>query len=636
MTGREHGRRGGAILVALLAAACTGAATRIGGGDGVSVSPPAVRLGVGDQAQFTAAVNGVTATQVGWSVSQGAAGGTITPTGRYTAPGSAGTFDVVATVTTSGAPVTGSATVNVSSCWELQTVTRARIFPRAGASAAMVGGSIQGSNDSATNGFVVLATLGAQPAEGQWTELAFASTTPYRWVKYFGPIGGYGQIAELELWSGAVKVTGGGFGTAGSRSGNPWQNALDGDTATFFDANTANDAYVGLDLANGHAVAAPSITPAGGSFTTPQSVTLATATGGATIRYTLDGSDPLTSASARTYAAPFTLSSTATVRAAATAACSYPSPGVTALFTISGSSGGAKVSLHMGNSLTDTVDGYLPLVAAAGGQSLSFDRYTIPGIGTWLYDEDPTGGNWTVHPAGTNVQTYVRGTALDHVSMQPYPNMPCAPYGNAGASPARNRSDAVNLEQVWTDAVAHNPNVQMWIYGAWQGSPADSSNWASCLTAPQDYQGAWVNTWVEPAPTTWNQSQLNQGKYMELVRTAMMNDYPARPPPYIIPAPRAMMALRASVEGGTFPGVAANAFSSTFYLNGGVGDDHLQPIGRYYISLLFYACMFQADPRALPDTNMGTPATVTAAQAVKLQDLAYQAASGYALSGYAR
>jgi hypothetical protein len=39
-------------------------------------------------------------------------------------------------------------------------------------------------------------------------------------------------------------------------------------------------------------VAPPAISPAGGTYTTPQTVTLSTTTPGASIRYTTDGSAP--------------------------------------------------------------------------------------------------------------------------------------------------------------------------------------------------------------------------------------------------------------------------------------------------------------------------------------------------------
>ncbi len=62
--------------------------------------------------------------------------------------------------------------------------------------------------------------------------------------------------------------------------------------------------------------ATPSITPAGGNITNTQQITLATATTGAQIRYTIDGSNP-TSTTGILYSVPFTLSASATVKAIA-------------------------------------------------------------------------------------------------------------------------------------------------------------------------------------------------------------------------------------------------------------------------------------------------------------------------------
>lgn len=65
-------------------------------------------------------------------------------------------------------------------------------------------------------------------------------------------------------------------------------------------------------------VAAPTFTPDGGSFTSSVEVALATATGGAAIRYTTDGSNP-TETTGTPYSAPFTLDTIAvhTVKAIA-------------------------------------------------------------------------------------------------------------------------------------------------------------------------------------------------------------------------------------------------------------------------------------------------------------------------------
>jgi hypothetical protein len=62
-------------------------------------------------------------------------------------------------------------------------------------------------------------------------------------------------------------------------------------------------------------VATPSISPNGGTITGPTAVTLATATTGASIRYTTDGSMP--TATSRLYSGPFTVDATVTVRAQA-------------------------------------------------------------------------------------------------------------------------------------------------------------------------------------------------------------------------------------------------------------------------------------------------------------------------------
>jgi len=60
-------------------------------------------------------------------------------------------------------------------------------------------------------------------------------------------------------------------------------------------------------------VATPTFSPAGGSFSTAQSVTIATATAGATIRYTLDGSTP--TATSLVFSGPITIASSTTVKA---------------------------------------------------------------------------------------------------------------------------------------------------------------------------------------------------------------------------------------------------------------------------------------------------------------------------------
>src|SRR5436305_7359451 len=138
-------------------------------------------------------------------------GGSIDP-GTESGAGNPGLggADVGAGVGGGGAPVTGSAggpggSGFSSGCWHLTPVDKVRLFPAPGREAQMVGARIVGSNDSATNGFVNLITLDRTPVPGQWIELAVANATAYRWVKYYGPPGSYGAVAELELYAGSER-----------------------------------------------------------------------------------------------------------------------------------------------------------------------------------------------------------------------------------------------------------------------------------------------------------------------------------------------------------------------------------------------------------------------------------------------
>jgi hypothetical protein len=80
------------------------------------------------------------------------------------------------------------------------------------------------------------------------------------------------------------------------------------------------------------AVAAPSFTPAAGTYTSAQSVTIADATSGATIYYTTNGSTPTTSSTVYSGAIP--VSATETINAIAAVTGSTASPVASATYTI--------------------------------------------------------------------------------------------------------------------------------------------------------------------------------------------------------------------------------------------------------------------------------------------------------------
>lgn len=76
----------------------------------VSVSPLSPTVVVNSTVQLTAAVTGTSNTAVTWSVQEGASGGSITPSGLFTAPATPGTYHVIAT---SIADTTKSASTSV-------------------------------------------------------------------------------------------------------------------------------------------------------------------------------------------------------------------------------------------------------------------------------------------------------------------------------------------------------------------------------------------------------------------------------------------------------------------------------------------------------------------------------------------
>jgi RHS repeat-associated protein len=84
-------------------------------GEDLMILPSSASLAPGARQSFTAQVSGVTNPTVTWSIEEGAAGGSISTAGLYTAPAASGTYHVLAAATAAGGgTVQGLATVTVS------------------------------------------------------------------------------------------------------------------------------------------------------------------------------------------------------------------------------------------------------------------------------------------------------------------------------------------------------------------------------------------------------------------------------------------------------------------------------------------------------------------------------------------
>lgn len=97
-------------------------------------------------------------------------------------------------------------------------------------------------------------------------------------------------------------------------------------------------------------VATPTISPNGGTYSGSVSISIATTTPGATIRYTIDGTDPGTSSAL--YSSPFTITASAVVKAKALATGMSDSAVATATFTITTPGAVQATAVFVG---TDTV-----------------------------------------------------------------------------------------------------------------------------------------------------------------------------------------------------------------------------------------------------------------------------------------
>ncbi|MGA2434112.1 MAG: chitobiase/beta-hexosaminidase C-terminal domain-containing protein, partial [Bryobacteraceae bacterium] len=194
---------------------------------------------------------------------------------------------------------------------------------------------------------------------------------------------------------------------------------------------------------------APTFSPAGGTSTTPQTVTLSTATNGASINYTTDGSAPSDTAGTL-YTGPITVSGTTTIKAVAFASGLTNSTVSTATYTIRAvaptfsPAGGTSTTPQTvmlstatsGASINYTTDGSAPsntagtlyagpitvsgtttikAVAFASGltdSTVSTATYTIRAVAPTF---SPTGGTSTT-PQTVTLSTTTAGSSINYTT----------------------------------------------------------------------------------------------------------------------------------------------------------------------------------------------------------------------------
>ena len=535
-------------------------------------------------------------------------------------------------------------------------VTKIRFLPAEGREASMVGGVFTGSNTGRTLAFSPLARIETAPASGQWTEIALDNQTVYRWIKYEAPDGSGGAVAEVEFYSGSTKIAGTAFGTNGSvlpDGGSDFAKALDGNPSTYFLSTVADGQYVGLELPSAAQVATPSLSPGGGLHTTAPNVRLSVSTAGATIRYTLDQTLP-----SETHGILIANNGTVSVQDGdVLVAVAYREGLATSQLAVAPYRILAQVppmvrSWHGGNSLTDTIDGYLEPIVRSAARNYTFHRYTIPGAPTDWNWNNPTGG------FGGDFRVTFDQNVLDHMSTQPFGGHGRsianeAFYGLRFFQRARYHypengvvEGVVDGRTVYRFSVtrddglprARSPNVQPWLYLQWPSqnlgdSPAKGTGpisafglWpASTLAEGISNQLFWIERIRDEAnaliaasePLSFNPSSTER-HVVELL--------PGTLPVKIVPGGVVLAQVFEAIKAGPIPGMVPEEFFSRHFSDG----VHLAPAGRYAVSLAFYAAFFGESPEGRVLSALGR---LTPEQAAHYQRIAWEAVRNYPFAG---
>lgn len=502
-------------------------------------------------------------------------------------------------------------------------LTRIRFYPAEGQANRLLHGRFTASNEGPTTGFETLVEVTELPKEHQWTELRLAQPVRYRFIKYEAPGGSWGNIAELEFHARDEKISGTPFGTTGSRenSGRDYLKALDGDVSTYFDGAEPNNQYVGLDLGAGVQAGLPQFSPPPGGYSRAQSVTISSGTPDAVIKIARGGATP-SRQNGETVKGAVRLENSEVLSAVACSEKLACSPVVVAAYRIGQGEATHAITrtFHIGNSLTDTVDGWFKPLAESGGHPLDFHRFAIPGAPTdWLWE----------HPAsGFGDSRYAEA----FFAFAPFDALITQPFAGHGRS-IQNEAD--HIGKFYELCRKQSPKVRLWLYQQWPeqtygegwsqgvfGLGGKLQDWQSKLKLKEGEalaDGGWQGTLLkEPTkPQTWQEAVVFHSRYFGLLRDELRRRYPEASIE-IIPAGPAFASLKSSVENGTLPGITD--FFKEFFADG----LHLTPKGRYFVALVHYAALFNENPEGkVAKLNSG----LTDEQARKFQGIVWETVS---------
>ena len=473
-------------------------------------------------------------------------------------------------------------------------LNRVRYYPAPGREQAMAGAKLTGSNRSATEGFVVLAEIKQTPPAGEWSELTFANDGVYRWIRYEGTPGSHGALAEIEFRAGERKLNGAGYGSVGDRQpGRSWNRATDGDPKTWFEGESPDGQFVGLDLLENATARTPRMEPPAGDPTGPLAVAIRTLTPGAATRYTLDGTIP-EFPTGLPYAQPLAITRTTTVTAAAFQEDRAPSPPSTATYLVGDRGAREMITFHLGNSLTGTTARFADHARTAGYRHRYFS-FTSGGAWTnqlWNFKEGTRKADWE--------KIMARLPRIDHVTVQP--------------------RDFNIAEEAEYDVKFFNllrkvsPDLQPWLYTEWVEKARQRPSDKALVPSFQ------MKT-LYPA-LTWEESMGAMLLYTEELQHKLAEIDHAGNRPRVLPSALAMGWIKNMIDQGKLPGAPPGSFYPLLFRD----QVHPGPNGAYLVDMTWFAAFYRESPveKVLPVLT-----TLTAEQAAVMQRLAWDVVKNY-------
>jgi len=527
----------------------------------------------------------------------------------------------------------------------LVVFNRVRYLPFKGYEKDMLGGKFLASNLSATDGFQELGEIKELPANGQWGELTFTNTQPYRWIKYLAPPGTYGRVSKIEFYADEKRlkvemiswIYGTGFehsfisgydhagwnGTVAydQLGADPYQGSHKSDRP--------DNQYVVIDLGDDATGPSPYFDPGETESKTPIEVAIKSKTPGAVIRYTLDGTIP-TEVNGQIYNEPLTINKTTTIVASAFVEGLAPTREVCATYIIGDPL--HHQTFHLGNSLTSITQGF-DLQARTAGSIHHSSRYLSGGSwtkGLWnmvMVDVgDPNDKDGWQNLYGSYImgqpgpyplskveqarnswsKLWPKVTEIDDLTFQP------RDFDIAEEADYENRF--LNL------AEQKSPDLQPWLYIEWveRGRNLRPTDLGQEPTSEMKT--------VYPA-LTWEESMAAMILYGEDLKRKVDETYKGIKLLRIIPVALAMGWMHHMIEQGEVPGFAKDDFYPKLF------DDavHTNKEGGYLVDCMFYSSFYGESPEGkfLPVLT-----TLTAEQARIIQRLAWDTVKNYPDSGY--